>query len=154
MEPCERGAVLDLWRLRCALGDHDSGEYGPTKTPAGVRDIELPEELRDRLIALRLRSKFSQDDQPIFASRKGTPLGHRNVTERGYEPARSLAGLPDELTFHDLRHAAISRMISAGLDAETVAGVVGHENASVTLGVYSAWFNRERKGDLIRAALS
>ena len=23
MEPCERGAVLDLWRLRCALGDHE-----------------------------------------------------------------------------------------------------------------------------------
>jgi hypothetical protein len=35
-----------------------------------------------------------------------------------------------------------------------LAGVVGHENASVTLAVYSAWFNRERKGHLIRAALS
>lgn len=118
-----------------------SGEYGPTKTPAGVREIALPHSLRDELIALRLRSAFSQDADPIFASRNGTPLGHRNVTRRGFEPARDLAGLPSSLTFHDLRDAAVSRMIAAGLDAVTVAGVVGHEDPSITLRVYAAWFN-------------
>ncbi len=69
-----------------------SGEYGPTKTPAGVREIALPHSLRDELIALRLRSAFSQDADPIFASRNGTPLGHRNVTRRGFEPARASPG--------------------------------------------------------------
>ena len=48
------------------------GEYGPTKTAASVRRIALPAALRDGLIAMRLRSGFSQDDHPIFASREGT----------------------------------------------------------------------------------
>ena len=62
-------------------------EYGPTKTKAGTRRIALPTDVREELVVLRLRSPFSQDDQPLFASRTGTPLGHRNVTRRGFEPA-------------------------------------------------------------------
>lgn len=131
-----------------------SGEYGPTKTAAGVRRIALPPTLRDDLIALRLRSKASQESDPIFASRQGTPLGHRNVTRRGFEPARDLAELPNTITFHDLRHAAASRLIDAGLDPVTVAGVLGHEDPSITLKVYAARFNRQRKDEGVRLALT
>src|SRR5207245_1141046 len=46
-----------------------SGEYGPPKTAAGVRGIPLPDDLRRDLIDLRLSSKYSQNDDPIFASR-------------------------------------------------------------------------------------
>ena len=70
---------------------------------------------------LRMASRFSADEDPIFAARSGKPLGHRNVTRRGFEAARANAGLPDSLTFHDLRHAAASRMIDAGLDAVPAA---------------------------------
>jgi integrase len=48
----------------------------------------------------------------VFASLSGTPLGHRNVLRRGFEPARDAAGLPSSLTLHDLRHAAASRLSS------------------------------------------
>jgi integrase len=130
------------------------GEYGPTKTPAGVRDIALPPELRDALIELRLRSRFSADSDPVFASRIGSPLGHRNVTRRGWEPARKLAGLPDSIRFHDLRHAAASRLIDAGLDPVTVAAVLGHDDANVTMRVYAARSNKQRKDDLVRQALA
>lgn len=88
-----------------------SGEYGPTKTKAGTRRIALPDSVRDELIALRLRSGFSLDEHPVFASRVGTPLGHRNVSRRGFDPARDLAGLSTDVTFHDLRHAAASRLV-------------------------------------------
>ena len=57
--------------------------YGPPKTEAGARRIPLPDDLRDMLIEHRLRSRFSGDDEPIFASRIGSPLSHRNVTRRG-----------------------------------------------------------------------
>lgn len=129
-----------------------SGEYGPTKTPAGVRRIALPAGVRDDLIAFRLRSKSSQEEHPIFASREGTPLGHRNVTRRGFEPAAKEAGL--DVTFHDLRHAAASRMIDAGLDPVTVAAVLGHEDANVTLKVYAHRFGAQRKDDAVRLALA
>jgi integrase len=52
-----------------------SGVYGPPKTKAGTRRIALPSKLRDELIALRLRSDFSLDEDPVFASLQGTPLG-------------------------------------------------------------------------------
>jgi site-specific recombinase XerC len=86
--------------------------------------MALPHAVRDELIALRLRSPHSQEGDPSFVSRHGTPLNHRNVTERGFERARDLGGLPSDLTLHDPRDAAVSRMIAAGLDAVTVADVV------------------------------
>lgn len=129
-------------------------EYGPPKTKAGVRRIPLPPSVRDELIALRLRSGFSLDAQPVLASRTGTPLGPRNVSRRGFEPARDLAGLPESLTFHDLRHAAASRLINAGLDPVAVASVLGHEDATTPLKVYARLFDRRRTGDAVRAALA
>jgi integrase len=131
-----------------------SGEYGPTKTKAGVRRIALPADLRDELIALRLRSSFSKDDDPVFASRVGTPLSHRNVLRRGWEPARDEAGLPSSLTLHELRHAVASRLIHAGLDPVTVAGVQGHKDATTTLRLYGHQYDRKRTDERVRDAIS
>jgi integrase len=103
---------------------------------------------------MRLQSRLSHDSDPIFASRTGTPLSHRNVTGRGFEPARHLAGLPRSITFHDLRHACASRLIDAGLDPVTVAAVLGHEDPAITLRIYAARFNRQRKDEIVRAALA
>jgi class 3 adenylate cyclase len=52
------------------------------------------------------------------------------------------------------RDAAASRMIDAGLDPVTVAGVLGHDDPSITLKVYAARFNRQSKDEAVRAALS
>jgi integrase len=131
-----------------------TGEYGPPKTKAGTRDIPLPSGIRDELIALRLRSPWSQDDAPICSSLNGTPLGHRNVTRRGFEPARDLAGLPSSLRFHDLRHATASRLINAGLDPVAVAAVLGHEDATTTLKVYARQFDWRRTSAAVREALA
>jgi integrase len=131
-----------------------TGMYGPPKTKAGTRRIALPAGLRDMLIGLRLRSDWSLDEHPVFASLVGTPLGHRNVLRRGWDPARDLAGLPSALTLHDLRHAAASRLINARLDPVTVAAVLGHEDATVTLKVYGHLWNRERTDEDVRRALA
>src|SRR5262245_52730341 len=130
-----------------------NGEYGPTKTPAGMRCIAIPATLQEELVSLRLRSRFSRDDHPIFASRSGTPLGHRNVTRRGWEPVAQAAGL-EGVTFHELRHAAASRLINGGLDPVTVASVLGHENANITLAIYGHVYARQRTDEAVRAALS
>jgi len=38
---------------------------------------------------------------------------------------------------HDLRHYVATRLLSEGVDVRTVAGRLGHRNASTTLNVYS-----------------
>jgi hypothetical protein len=44
-------------------------------------------------IELKLCSEHSDDEDPVFASWEGTPLGHRNVARRGFEPAIARAGI-------------------------------------------------------------
>jgi integrase len=129
------------------------GEYAEPKTSAAKRRIPLSREIKEELLELRLRSKHSQDSDPIFASRTGTPLTHRNVTRRGFEAAAAKAGL-EGVSFHQLRHAAASRLIHAGLSPVTVANVLGHEDASVTLRVYAHLFDRQKTDDAVRLALS
>lgn len=63
------------------------GEYAPPKTKAAIRRIPLSEEMTRELAALRLRSRYSNDDDPVFAARNGKPLQHRNATRRGFELA-------------------------------------------------------------------
>jgi integrase len=131
-----------------------SGQYGPPKTRAGRRMLALPSDLRDELIALRLRSRYSADEHPIFASRSGTPLAHRNVTRRGFEAARGEARLDRSLSFHDLRHAAASRLIASGIDDVVVADQLGHGDSRITRAIYAQVYDRREKMEAVRTALS
>ena len=151
----------DLWKNE--RGDYvlhiqrqwlSTGQYGPTKTKAGNREIAVPSDLAGDLLALKLRSRFSGDECPVFAGATGQPLAHRTVTRRGWAPARDAAELPSSLTFHSTRHACASRLIDAGLDPVTVASVLGHEDPSITLKIYAARFDRQKKDDAVREALA
>lgn len=129
-------------------------EYGPPKTRAGSRTIFLPDDLRELLRGLWVVADYSGPSDPMFASKTGTPLAHRNVTRRGFEAARDAAKLDETLTLHDLRHAAASRLIAAGIDDELIADQLGHEDSSVTRAVYSHVYDRAAKAAAVRAALS
>jgi len=130
-----------------------SNEYGPTKTPAGVRRIPLPKEFVQFFAELKLRSEYSGDEDPVFASRYGTALGHRNVTRRGFELAAARAGI-DGVTFHDMRHAFASRMIARGIEPVTPAKLMGHEDIRETLNTYSHLWDRVRTDDVVREAMA
>jgi integrase len=63
------------------------------------------------------------------------PLLPTYVTRR-FELVRGNLGLT-QIRLHDLRHFAATRLISSGISVRTVAGRLGHSNASMTLQVYS-----------------
>ena len=46
------------------------------------------------------------------------------------------AGLPD-IRFHDLRHTFATQALASGVDAKTLAGILGHTKASFTLDTYT-----------------
>ena len=57
----------------------------------------------------------------------------------GYNKLKSIlkaAGLPD-IRFHDLRHTFATHALTSGVDAKTLAGILGHTNASFTLDTYT-----------------
>ena len=45
------------------------------------------------LPALKLRSRYSSNHDPVFAARNGKPLKHRNATRRGSRAPQHRAGI-------------------------------------------------------------
>lgn len=106
---------------------------GDTKTYAGTRKIILPPSTAEIL-----RKRQSQICSPwIFYDpfRPELPIN----PSRAYQQLKTLlteAGLPD-IRFHDLRHTFATHALSSGVDAKTLAGILGHTKASFTLDTYT-----------------
>lgn len=129
------------------------GEYAPPKTSAALRRVPLaPDMVRD-LRKLKLSSRFSQAEHPVFASRTGQPLAHRNATRRGFEAAATEAKI-EGVSFHSMRHAFASRMINRGIEPVALAHLMGHEDARITLSRYFHLYDRQRTDDAVRQAMS
>jgi integrase len=100
------------------------------KTPAAIRDVPLVAQLADTLRAHRRGSAFNAGNDWVFATGRGTPLGHRNVARRALQRAARIAGLDGgewpPLRFHDLRHTFASHLIlDLRLDPAQVSRILG-----------------------------
>jgi integrase len=129
------------------------GEYGLPKTRAARRRIPLSPDVAADLAKHKLSSRHSKDGDPVFASRSGRPLGHRNATNRGFEPAAREAGL-EGVSFHSMRHAFASRMIDRGISSTVLAALMGHESSAITERRYIHLFDRQRTDDVVREAMA
>lgn len=113
------------------------GMFGPPKTSAGNRVIPTSQWVLDQLAAdLRQRPRASDG---MIVTDQGAPIdaarwGHY------FRKTRKRARLPDEVTYHDLRHFFASVLISAGCSVKQVQVALGHESAKVTLDVYAHLF--------------
>jgi integrase len=89
--------------------------------------------------------------KPVFHSAKGDYLRSSNFAKRVFIPALQRAGLA-KITFHDLRHTAISHQIQGGADIVSVSKVAGHSNPYTTLKVYAHELDRSQEN--IREAIN
>jgi len=137
-----------------------------SKTPAGVREVAMTPRLLEELLAYRstlgdVRGGEVRAHQPAFPTRRGTRRDKDNVNKRVLKPAlrradelrasRGLPALPPGVTVHTLRRTYVSLMLAAGADLRWVQGQVGHEDAKMTLDVYSQVLQR-RDRELYTAA--
>ena len=147
---------LDAGLLRVRRQLDRDGERAKPKTPGAIRDVVLMPTLGTMLREHRLASPFAGEDDPVFASETGTPLQHRNVSQRGLEPAMRRAGLNGngpKLRFHDLRHCFASMLIAMGANVVFVSKQLGHARTSITTDVYGSLFDRREQADRTRDAL-
>jgi len=113
------------------------------KTLKSRRSLSLPapvltalREHRKRQLAERLvAGEAWQDGEFVFCSAIGTPLESHAVTHRLVRQLAA-AGLP-RVTFHSLRHAAASYLLSAGVPLRVVQEVLGHSQLSTTADIYA-----------------
>lgn len=75
----------------------------------------------------------------------------RNISARGLDKAADRAGLNPEgaqkLSFHDLRHTAITHLIRSGADPAQVSRFAGHSKVSTTLDLYVGGWAKRRVND-------
>jgi integrase len=108
-------------------------------------------ELSRELAKHSLGSSFSGDDDFVFTTETGAPMYYRNVSARGLDKAADQAGLNPEgvqkLSFHDLRHTAITHLIRSGADPAQVSRFAGHSKVSTTLDLYVGEWEKRRVND-------
>jgi integrase len=75
------------------------------------------------------------DPALIFTSEIGTALDHHNVAKRFRARVKRAGVRP--IRFYDLRHSFGTALIAAGVDAKTVAELLGHKDVSMTLRHYT-----------------
>jgi site-specific recombinase XerD len=67
----------------------------------------------------------------IFLNHRGEPLGVRGLRYR-LDRIRRLAGLPEGITPHTLRHSFATHLLDGGADLRVVQELLGHENLATT----------------------
>jgi len=109
---------------------------GTTKTRAGRRTVTLPRRVMTELE--RHRHAFASGER-VFTSANGDQVRANNLRRRQWAAAVKLAGL-DGLTFHDMRHTAVSLWVAAGASDLEVAKWAGHRSAAFTKSRYAHLF--------------
>jgi integrase len=130
----------------------DPAKLLPLKSEAGERDLDLMPDLAKVLREHKIASGYSGDDHFVFSTLTGKPVYYRNASARGLQKAADRAGLNPEglprLSFHDLRHTAITHLIRSGVDVAQVQRFAGHAKPSITLDVYVHEFEARKSNDV------
>ena len=113
--------------------DHRKLHIGETKTNEGNRKIILPRSVAE---ILSNKPKYALTEW-IFPNpfKPEEPL-HPESAYGKLQRTLAQANLP-QVSFHELRHTFSTRAASNGIDPKTLAGILGHTNASFTLDTYT-----------------
>lgn len=95
----------------------------PTSKTGEARTLPLVPEVLD---ALRERSKVRRIGTDLVFPSPENPKKPRNMRQ-AWDVARKRAGL-QAFRFHDMRHAAATRMLRSGTDFRIVGAVLGHKS--------------------------
>ncbi len=109
--------------------------FGPPKSAAGYRTVPMPAVVTD-VVGAHLARFRARKFGLVFTDTYGDPLRKSTFSDQWRHAAR-IAGLPDTVTFHDLRHFYASLLIAKGCSIKTVQKRLGHQSAMESLDTYS-----------------
>ena len=106
---------------------------GETKTETGVRCIQMPPSVA-KLLKSKKQTAITEWVFPHFLHPE-QPISPASAY-RKLKVILKNAELP-LIRFHDLRHTFATHATQGGVDPKTLAGILGHTNASFTLDTYT-----------------
>ena len=112
------------------------GEEEYTKTDGSQRDIQMSQLVFDALQAqFEATGKLSKF---VFCNRLGTPLDHKNVTNRVWYPLLRHLNLKQRRPYQ-CRHTAATLWLASGEAPEWIARQLGHTTTEMLFRVYSRY---------------
>lgn len=138
---------VDLANARLDVSD--------AKTDAGRRTIDVTPWLLDELKAHKAESRYSEPDELVFCTGKGTPLNRSNVRQRILGRAIEAANeklkkvgkprIAAGITNHTCRRTFASLLYEAGASPAYVMAQMGHASSALALEVYARKMERQRE---------
>lgn len=113
-----------------------------------VRNIPVPAYVAEKV---REHVRANETNSGYLFSGSRSLLVAESSFNRAFRAARNDAGLPEEFTFHTLRHIYATRLIDSGIDSADVSGWLGHKDVNLTRTVYTHWL--PKTADRARAIL-
>lgn len=113
------------------------------KTDAGVRDIPMPEDLKQYLRSRMARARSVY----VFPNSKGQIYSHAALTVL-WSTLTKRAGFYTHP--HQLRHTYCTKLFEAGLDIKQIQYVMGHSDSNITLSIYTHFRESMRKQETIQ----
>jgi len=151
------GATVSVSQAR--VRGADGLVYGPPKTSAGRRRIDIDQATVAALRAHRGRQGAEREALPVeddgdlvFTRADGGPLDPDGLSGT-FDRLQKAAKLP-RIRLHDLRHTVASLMLARNVPAKVVQERLGHSSVMVTLDIYShvsPGMQRDAAEDLARA---
>lgn len=108
---------------------------GTPKTKASERDAPMPDFLRDAIKEHVSEFGFKAADLLCRTSR-GTLFRRDYFNRYIWKPAIKKVGLPEDTTFHDLRHTFASTSLAEGVPISEVSRWLGHKSITTTVDLY------------------
>jgi integrase len=119
------------------------GRILTVKSKTSRRDLPLPEALAAMLTDYRKRWRPNDQDL-LFANRKGGPIGAQYVRRKVLHPIRERLGIPRG-AFHAFRHGHATIMFSEGANPKVVQDSMGHSDITTTMRYTHAISNDRRE---------
>ncbi|MBQ9006552.1 MAG: site-specific integrase [Atopobiaceae bacterium] len=137
----------DLVMVRNAIAEANGKTYEKApKSETSRRDIPLEPDLKRRLAERLARVAMAAGDTGtaglfVIGNTNGRWCTPSTVGKEFTSLAKQLDLVGTQgrrVTFHDLRHTYATYLIARGVDVKTVASLMGHADATVTLNVYAS----------------
>jgi integrase len=84
---------------------------------------------------LRLGKKY-QNNNFVFTTKIGTPLGFRDLVLRHLQPIMERAKIEGPINLYRLRHSFVTLSILSGADLKSVSRAAGHSSVAFTMDTY------------------